>query len=96
MGVAISPDDVLKLLNTPPPPPPPEPLARPSAGLASLPPPPPPPTIKKSNVEGAEENILLDKLPNDPFADSLINPNPDTLNRNKNQLPGKVITIPNE
>ena len=28
--------------------------------------------------------------------DSLINPNPDTLNRNKNQLPGKVITIPNE
>jgi hypothetical protein len=33
---------------------------------------------------------------NDPFADSLINPNPDTLNRNKNQLPGKVITIPNE
>ena len=33
---------------------------------------------------------------NDPFAENLTKPNPDISIRNKNQLPGKVITIPNE
>ena len=65
------------------------------------------PELKNSPFNGPKlpvaENPKVDpfktnkRLPaNDPFADSLINPNPETLNRNKNQLPGKVITIPNE
>ena len=65
------------------------------------------PELKNSPFNGPQlpvaENPNIDpfktkkKLPaNDPFADDSNNPSPDNSIQNKNQLPGKVITIPNQ
>lgn len=52
------------------------------------------PELKDSPFDPFKTNKTLPA--NDPFAENSTKPNPDISIRNKNQLPGKVITIPNE